>query len=51
MFKKKVESYTEAMYNGKAMVISTIKKDDLRFLNRIISYSVCASSKIDELLT
>ena len=33
------------------MVISTIKQDDVRFLSRIIAYSICASSKIDELLT
>ena len=49
--KKKFESYTKAMYNGKAMVISTIKQDDVRFLSRIISYSICASLKIDELST
>ena len=49
MVKKKVESYTRAVYNGKAMVIITIKKDDVRFLSRIIAYSICASSKIDEL--
>ena len=49
LVKKKVESYTKEIYNGKAMVISTIKQDDVRFLSRIISYSVCASSKIDEL--
>lgn len=50
MVKKKVESYTKAVYNGKAMVINTIKQDDVRFLSRIIAYSLCASSKIDELL-
>ena len=33
------------------MVISSIKKDDVRFLSRIITYLVCASSKIDELST
>ena len=49
MVKKKVESYTKVVYNGKAMVISSIKQDDVRFLSRIIAYSVCASSKIDEL--
>lgn len=32
------------------VIINSIKKDDLRFISRIISYSVCASSKIDELL-
>ena len=31
------------------MVINTIKKDDVRFLSRIIAYSICASSKIDKL--
>ena len=50
MVKKKVENYTKVVYNGKAMVISTIKKNDVIFLSRIISYSICASSKIDELL-
>ena len=49
MVKKKVENYTKAVYNWKAMVISTIKKDDVRFLSRIIVYSVCISLKIDEL--
>ena len=48
MVKKKVESYTKEIYNGKAMVINTIQKDDVRFLSRIIAYSICASSKIDE---
>ena len=32
------------------MVINTIKQDDVKFLSRIIAYSICASSKIDELL-
>ena len=50
MVKKKVESYTKVGYNGKAMVISTIKKDDVRFLSRIITSSICTSSKIDEFL-
>lgn len=50
LVKKKVERYTKAIYNGKAMVIRTIKQDDVRFLSRIITYSICASSKIDELL-
>ena len=50
LVKKKVESYTKAIYNGKAMVINTIKQDDVRFLNIIIAYSICESSKIDELL-
>ena len=49
MVKKKVESYTKVVYNGKAMVISSIKQDDVIFLSRIIAYSVCASSKIEEL--
>ena len=49
MVKKKVKSYTKVVYNRKAMVITTIKKYDVRFLSRIISYSVCASSNIDEL--
>ena len=48
LVKKKVESYTKAVYNGKAMVINTIKQDDVIFLSRIISYSICASSKIDK---
>ena len=39
------------MYNGKAMVISTIKQDDVRFLSRIIAYLGCASSEIDEMST
>ena len=51
MVKKKVESYTKVVYNGKAMVISTIKQDDVSISNRIIAYFVCASSKIDELST
>ena len=51
MVKKKVESYTKEVYNGKAMVISTIKQDNVRFLSRIIAYSICASSNIDELST
>ena len=51
LVKKKVESYTKIVYNGKAMVINTIKQDDGRFIRRIISYSICASSKMDELLT
>ena len=50
LVKKKVESYTKAAYNGKAMVTSTIKQDDVRFIRRIITYSICACSKIDELL-
>ena len=41
LVKKKVESYTKAMYNGKAMVINTIKQDDVRFLSRIISFFWC----------
>lgn len=49
MVKKKVESYTKAMHNGMDMVINIIKKYDVRFLSRIIAYSICASSKIDEL--
>ena len=49
LVKKKVESYTKVVYNGKAVVIGSIKKDDVIFLSRIISYLVCASSKIDEL--
>ena len=49
MVKKKVESYTKVVYNGKAMVISSIKQDDVTFLSKIIAYSVCASSKIDEI--
>ena len=32
------------------MVIKTIKKDDVKFLSKIIAYSICASSKIDEIL-
>ena len=51
LVKKKVESYTKVVYNGKAMVINTIKKDDVRFLSRITAYSICASAKIDELST
>lgn len=51
MVKKKVESYSKAMYNGKAMVINTIKQDDVRLLSRIIAYSICVRSKIDELST
>lgn len=31
MVKKKVESYTKEMYNGKVVVISRIKQDDVRF--------------------
>ena len=49
MVKKKVGSYTKAIYNGNAMVINKIKQDDVRFLSRIIAYFVCASFKIDEL--
>ena len=37
MVKKKVESYTKVVYNGKAMVINTIKQDGVRFLSRIIT--------------
>ena len=51
LVKKKVESYTKGVYNGKAIVISSIKKDDVRFLSRIIAYLVCASYKIDKLST
>ena len=50
MVKKKVKSYTKVVYSGNSMVISTIKQDDVIFLNRIIAYSICASLKIDELL-
>ena len=50
MVKKKVENYTKAVYNGKAMVINTIKQDDVRFLSRIIAYVVCATSETDEML-
>jgi hypothetical protein len=49
MVKKKVEQNTKAVYNGKAMVISSIKQHDVRFLSRIIASSICESSKIDEL--
>ena len=48
MVKKKVKSYTKTIYNRKAMVINSIKQDDV-FLSKIIGYSFCASSKIDEL--
>lgn len=37
LVKKKVERYTKVVYNGKAMVINTIKQDDVRFLSRIIA--------------
>ena len=47
MVKKKVESYTKGVYNGKTMVINIVKQDDVRFLSRIIAYSICGSSKID----
>ena len=50
LVKKKVELNTKAIYNGKAMVINTIRQHDVRFLSRIIAYSICASSKSDELL-
>ena len=33
------------------MVINTIRQHDVRFLSRIIAYSICASSKSDELST
>ena len=49
MVEKKVESFTKVVYNGKAMVISTIKQDGVRFLSRIIAYSICTSSKRDKL--
>ena len=48
--KKKVDSYTTTIYNGNSMMIRTIKQDDVRFLTRIITYSICASLKIDEFL-
>ena len=32
------------------MAINAIKQDDVRLLSRIIAYSICASSKIDDLL-
>ena len=35
LVKNKVESYTKAVYNGKVMVMSSIKQDDVRFLSRI----------------
>ena len=47
MVKKKVESYTKVVYNGKDMMIITIKKDDVIFLSRIIAYSICEISKIN----
>ena len=50
IIKKKVESYTKSVYNGKEMVISTIRQHDVRFLSKILAYSICASSKSDELL-
>ena len=37
MVKKKVGSYTKVEYNGKVMVINTIKKDNVRFLSKTIS--------------
>lgn len=37
------------MYNGKAMILSTIKQDDVRYVIRIIASNICASSKEDEL--
>ena len=40
LVKKKVESYTKVVYNGKSMVISSIKQDDVRFLSKIIAYLV-----------
>ena len=51
MVKKKLESYTKEVYNGKAMLINSIKQNAMRFLTRIIAYSVCASSKNDKLST
>lgn len=49
MVNKKVENYTKAFYNDKAMMINTIQQYDVCFLTRIIAYSLCASSKNDEL--
>ena len=37
LVKKKVERYTKVVYIGKAMVINTIKQDDIRFLSRMIA--------------
>ena len=51
LVKKKVELNTKVDYNGKVMVINTIRQHDVRFLSRIIAYSICASSKSDELST
>lgn len=51
LVKKKVEQNTKAVYNGKAMVISTIKQHDVRFMSRVIASSIYASSKTDELST
>ena len=48
LVKKKIESYIKVVYNGKAMVINAIKQDDVRLLSRIIAYSICATSKIDD---
>lgn len=50
LVKKKVESYIKAIYNGKAMVINTIRQHDVRFLSRIITNSICACFNSDELL-
>lgn len=46
-----MEQLTKALYNGKAMVLSSIKKDDVRYVSRIITSNICASSKSDELST
>ena len=51
LVKKKVESYTKVVYNGKAMMINTIRQHEVIFLSRIIAYSIYASSKSDELST
>lgn len=50
LVKKKVELNTKVVYNGKAMVVSTIRQHDVKLLRKIITSSICASSKNDELL-
>lgn len=50
MVKKKVEQNTKAVYNGKAMIMSTIKHHDVIFVSRIITSCICGCSKTDELL-
>lgn len=48
--KKFVIENTKSTYNGREIVISQIKKDDVRFVKKIIATKLCSSSRDDGLV-